>query len=306
MSVVCLPNPEALELASPLPDSVTVRLWDGSAEPPAELADVEFWVPSYMFSDHEQRAAAYRAMPRLRVVQLTSAGADVFVGDVPSGVLLCDGRGVHGGSTAEWAMTAMLSVVRDFPQFVRDQDQRRWSPHTTDELIGKRVVVIGAGDLGQSLARRLRAFDAEPTLVARHARDDIRAMDELPSLLPEADIVVLMVPLTSSTRGLVDAQFLAQLRDGALVVNAARGPVVDTDALFAELSRGRLRAALDVTDPEPLPDTHPLWGLPNVLITPHVGGNTSGYPARGYALVRSQIERFVHGQDLENVVQDEY
>ena len=306
VTVVCLPSEDAASLAAPLPESVDVRIWDGSTAPTGTLADVEFWVPSYMHNDPGQRAAAYRAMPKLRVVQLVSAGAESFAGDVPAGVLLCDGQGVHGGSTAEWALAAILSMTRDFPAFVRAQHERRWGPHTTDELQGKRVLIVGAGDLGQSLARRLIACDATPTLVARRSREGVRGVDELPRLLPEADIVVLMVPLTDATCGMVDAGFLSAMRDGALLVNAARGRVVDAAALEAELTSGRLRAALDVTDPEPLPADSALWGLPNVLITPHVGGNTTGFPARGFRLVREQVQRFVRGEELENVVRDGY
>jgi phosphoglycerate dehydrogenase-like enzyme len=165
---------------------------------------------------------------------------------------------------------------------------------------------VGAGDLGQNVATRLRAFGATPVLVARRARDGVHAVGELPGLLPGADIVVLVIPLTPETTGLVDSAFLAALPDGALLVNAARGPVVVTDALVAELTSGRLHAALDVTDPEPPPDDHPLWTAPNLLLTPHVGGNVRGFPRRAYQLVRDQILRYTAGETLLNVVQDGY
>jgi phosphoglycerate dehydrogenase-like enzyme len=303
VSVVCLPDADAVRLVGDLPEGADVVTWNGSGDAPA---DVEFWVPTYMFADPARRDAALAALPKLRVIQLVSAGAEVWVGHTPPGVLLCDGRGIHGGSTAEWVLTAILSVVRDFPQFVRDQDARRWAPHPTDELAGKRVLVVGAGDLGEHVARRLRAFDAEPTMVARRARDGVHAVDELPQLLPNADIVVLVVPLTDATRGLVDARFLAAMADGALLVNAARGQVVVTDALVAELSSGRLRAALDVTDPEPPPPDHPLWSAPNLLLTPHVGGGVKGFAARAYRLVREQIVRYVSGEPVINVVTHGY
>jgi phosphoglycerate dehydrogenase-like enzyme len=221
-------------------------------------------------------------------------------------VLLCDGRGIHGSSTAEWVLTAILSVVREFPRFLRAQDQRRWDPATTDELAGKRVLVVGAGDLGENVARRLRAFDAEPTMVARTRRADVHGIDDLPSLLPAADVVVLVIPLTEQTRGMVDARFLAAMADHALLVNAARGPVVVTDALVAELASGRLRAALDVTDPEPPPADHPLWDVSNLLLTPHVGGGVLGFEKRAYRLVREQILRYLAGEPLINVVTDGY
>lgn len=303
MTVICLPDNDAVELVGPLPDGAQVVTWNGSGDPPG---DVEFWVPTYMFADDARRDQAFAALPRLRVVQLVSAGADVWVDHIPSGVLLCDGRGIHGGSTAEWVLTAILSVVREFPRFVRAQDERRWDPTTTDELAGKHVLVIGSGDLGENVARRLRAFDAEPTMVARTGRDGVHGVDDLPSLLPAADIVVLVIPLTEQTRGLVDAGFLAAMADHALLVNAARGPVVVTDALVAELAAGRLRAALDVTDPEPPPADHPLWDAPNLLLTPHVGGGVRGFEKRAYRLVREQVLRYLAGEPLINIVTDGY
>jgi phosphoglycerate dehydrogenase-like enzyme len=303
VSVICLPDADAARLVGELPDSAEVVTWNGRGPVPH---DVEFWVPAYMFSDTARRDAALAAMPKLRVVQLVSAGAEVWAGHVPRGVQLCDGRGVHGGSTAEWVLTAILSVLREFPRFVLAQDAHRWEPGRTDELAGKRVLVVGAGDLGENVARRLRAFDASPTLVARRARDSVHGVAELPQLLPEADVVVLVIPLTAETTGLVDAAFLAAMADGALLVNAARGPVVVTDALVAELASGRLQAALDVTDPEPPPADHPLWTVPNLLMTPHVGGNVRGFPARAYRLVREQILRYVEGVPVINVVHDGY
>lgn len=303
MTVVCLPDSQGVELVGELPAGVDLLTWDGSGSPPS---DVEFWVPTYMLVEGSRRDAALAAMPQLRVVQLLSAGADVWVGHIPPGVLLCDGRGVHGGSTAEWVLTAILSVLREFPRFVRAQDQRRWDPVVTDELAGKEVLVVGAGDLGENVARRLLAFDAHPTMVARRARGDIHGVEELPTLLPDADVVVLVVPLTEETRGFVDAKFLANMADGALLVNASRGPVVVSEALIAELHSGRLRAALDVTDPEPPVPNDPIWQAPNLLLTPHVGGGVLGFPERAYRLVREQIVRYVSGEPLINVVSEGY
>ena len=203
-------------------------------------------------------------------------------------------------------MAALLAVLRDIPDFVRAQDRQEWARHTTDELQGKRVLVVGAGDLGQQMARRLVAFDAQVTLVARRAREGVHGIEELAQLLPHADVVVVMVPLTPATTGMVDAAFLAALPDGALVINAARGKVVNTDALLAELMSGRLRAALDVTEPEPLPADHPLWRAPHLLITPHIGGNVPGLGARVAALVREQLHRYLSGEPLANVVSEGY
>jgi phosphoglycerate dehydrogenase-like enzyme len=302
--VAILPTEQGRKLLGPPPDGVTVAVWSPADPPPPEAAEAGFWVPQYLGKDGLEKQLA--ALPRLEVVQLTTAGADSFIGLIPQGVTLCDARGVHGGSTSEWVLTAVLASLRNFPEFVRYQERRHWEQKFTDELAGKRVLVIGAGDVGESIRRRMLPFDTTVTMVARTARADARGVDELPALLPEHDVVIVVVPLTDQTRGLVDAAFLARMADGALFVNAARGPVADTDALLAELQSGRLRAALDVTEPEPLPAGHPLWDAPNLLLTPHVGGAVRGFPARAYALVREQLQRWVTGQPLENVVQNGY
>jgi phosphoglycerate dehydrogenase-like enzyme len=244
------------------------------------------------------------ALPRLRLVQLMSAGAEKFVGRLPERITLCNARGAHTPSTAEWAVTAMLAAQRGIPHFTRQQDAGRWAPRTEHSLVGARVLVVGAGDIGRTIGRMIAGFDVEITWVARTAREGVHAFGELPRLLPHADVVVLIVPVTPETTGMVDAAFLAAMKDDALLVNAARGVVVDTDALVAELSSGRLRAALDVTEPEPLPAGHPLWTVPNLLLTPHVGGAVPETNARATAAVTEQLERVLAGRPLQNVVQD--
>lgn len=245
--------------------------------------------------------------PNLRLVQLLSAGAEMWVGRLPEGVQLSDCQGAHGGVTAEWVLAATLAVLREIPPFVRAQDEGRWDQHVTDTLTGKRVLLVGAGDLADQTARRMETFDVETiTRVGRRAREGVHATSELPGLLGDHDVVVLLVPLTDETRGLVDAAFLAAMPDGALLVNAARGPVVDTDALLAELRSERLRAAVDVVDPEPLPADHPLWSAPNLLITPHVGGSVPGHLERAYRVVHTQLEAVARGEDPPNLVINGY
>ncbi|MDQ1720404.1 MAG: hypothetical protein QOI26_138 [Pseudonocardiales bacterium] len=294
------PEPELIKMIA------GALIHDPSSTTPEQLSGVRFWVPDFLGADPVVYRAAVAAMPELRVIQAQTAGVDVLLQVVPDGVELCDARGVHGSSTAEWALTALLSVFREFPRFEQARQQRRWDYSVTDELAGKRVLIVGAGDVGQQLARRIAACDASPVFVARTARDDVHSIAELPDLLPHADAVVLIVPKTTETIGMVDAAFLAAMPDGAVLVNAARGPVVDTGALLAELTSGRLRAAVDVVDPEPLPSDHPLWTAPNLLLTPHVAGSVLGFGDRFAALLVRQLHRYLLGLPLQNTVTGQY
>jgi phosphoglycerate dehydrogenase-like enzyme len=291
----------AIEALSP---RVHAHRFDPADGPPAgDAALAQVWVPRSGGAALPGRDV-FAALPRLRLVQLLSAGAENFAGRLPDGVLLCNARGAHTPATAEWAVTATLAAQRGIPSFVREQDAGRWSPATHRSLVGARVLVVGAGDIGRAIGRMLAGFDVDLTYVARTARDGVRAMGELPDLLPHADVVILIVPVTPETTGMVDASFLAAMPDGALLVNAARGVVVDTDALLAELRAGRLRAALDVTDPEPLPPGHLLWRAPGLLLTPHVGGAVPDTNARAAAAVTDQIARVLAGEPVANVVGD--
>jgi phosphoglycerate dehydrogenase-like enzyme len=307
---LCLPSAAVRDRIGALaPDLALLAdpvLWLDMTQIPDQAGEVVFWVPPFLHADTASAKAAVAAMPELQVIQTQSAGVDVILPAVPDGVRLCDARGVHGSSTSEWALTAILSVLREFPRFERARANRHWDYGITEELAGQRVLIVGAGDVGQQLARRLTACDAEPVFVARTGRDGVHGLAELPDLLPNADVVVLIVPKTTETVGMVDAAFLARMRDGALLVNAARGPVVDTAALLAELRSGRLRAAVDVTDPEPLPAEHPLWQAPNLLLTPHVAGSVLGLPERFARLLVAQLRRFEAGESLQNVVSGQY
>ena len=304
VTVACVPDADAVQLLGEVPEGVEVVVWNGEPDRPERLGETEFWVPQVEDStDLENKLAA---MPDLKVVQLLSAGVEDILGQTPEGVQLCDARGVHGVAVGEMVLALMLASYRQVPHFVRAQARGEWSDAQGEDLEDKRVLVVGAGDLGEQTAKRLKGFGAVPVLVAHSARDGVHATSELPDLLPDADAVVLTLPLTPDTEGMVDAEFLAALPDGALLVNVARGKVVDTDALLAELTSGRLRAALDVVEPEPLPDGHPLWTAPNLLLTPHAAGNVKRSGQRAYALVRAQLERFVKGEELQNVVTGAY
>ncbi|WP_424188767.1 2-hydroxyacid dehydrogenase [Actinokineospora sp. G85] len=299
---VLVPDDHGLAALEPLPGVRAVR-YDSLESPPPEAARAEVLVPGFLGA---AQTAHLSAVPRLRLVQLLTAGVEPWIGKLPDDVLLSTCRGAHGGSSAEWAVGALLAVYREFVGYAQDQRAGRWAPHVTDTLQGKRVLVIGAGDLGRQLERRLTAFDARATLVATTARPGVRALSELSDLLPEHDAVVLVVPLTRATRGMVDAGFLARMPDGAVLVNVARGPVVDTGALLAELTSGRLRAALDVTDPEPLPAGHPLWSAPGLLLTPHVAGSALGHHERAWAVAAAEIARFAEGESPLNLVKGDY
>jgi phosphoglycerate dehydrogenase-like enzyme len=302
---VWIPHEIGLSLIGEPPAGATIEVYAGAPTGlPSDPATVEFWAPPFLSAG--STTSMIEKMPGLRVVQLLSAGADAWVDRLPPDVTLCDARGVHDSSTSEWTVAAILAYLREFPLFVRAQERREWAYRWTGELAGKRVLIVGAGSIGAAITRRLAPFEVSVTLVARHARDGVHSVDELPALLPAADVVVLVVPLTQATTGLVDAAFLAAMPDGALLVNAARGPVVDTAALTTELASGRLAAAVDVTDPEPLPADHPLWDMPNFLLTPHVAGSVEGLLPRAYRLVADQLRRYVAGEPLENVVSDGY
>lgn len=304
MTVVCVPDDNAIDLLGKVPDGVRVVAWNGEPEKPEGLEHTRFWVPQVEDASDLQRKFA--AMPELEVMQLLSAGIEDVVGHIPDGVTLCDARGVHGPAVAELVLTLVLASQRRLPHYVTAQRDGRWDPVQGDDLRGKKVLVIGAGDLGEQTARRLRPFDAVPVMVAHSARDGVHATDELPTLLPDADIVVLTLPLTAGTTGLVDAAFLARMPDDALLINVARGKIVDTGALLAEVSSGRLRAGLDVVEPEPLPEDHPLWRLPNVILTPHAAGYIKQSGPRAFQLVGDQLRRYAAGEQLMNVVEGDY
>ncbi|HEX2143660.1 MAG TPA: 2-hydroxyacid dehydrogenase [Glycomyces sp.] len=285
-----------------VPDGVEIEAFNGG-DYPSDPGDVEFWVSTL---SGDKAAEYFKDMPKLKVVQLLSAGVEHWVPHLPDGVTLCDNRGAHTESTAEWVMAAALASTRGFDRLARKQSEREWAPQTTGTLFGKTALILGAGSIGEAVARRFSASGMAVVKIARTARPGVGTLTHLPYLLPKADVVVILVPLTPETEGLVGSAFLAGMHDGALLVNAARGKVVDTDALTAEVASGRLRCALDVTEPEPLPADHELWGLEGALITPHVGGAVEGFIERCYPPVGDQIRRFLAGEPLANVVENGY
>jgi phosphoglycerate dehydrogenase-like enzyme len=280
---------------------LAVEVFTGDEPGPDDLGDVVFFTVPY------DRPFGIEPIPRLsgvRVVQALTAGYDHIAGLLPRDVTLCTARGLHDSSTAEHALALILAAQRELPRWVLAQDEGRWEHAHTRSLAGSRVLIVGYGSIGAALDERLRACEAETVRVARSSRPDeqVFGVADLDALLPSADIVVLLTPLTAQTRGLLDARRLALLPDGALLVNVGRGPLLDTSAILAEAASGRLRAALDVTDPEPLPSGHPLWHCPGTIITPHVAGGAADFYPKARDFIVHQVRSFAAGEPLRNVV----
>ncbi|HYK68708.1 MAG TPA: 2-hydroxyacid dehydrogenase [Streptosporangiaceae bacterium] len=298
--LIWVPDQPVADMLAGLDGATVEVVAPEDADLPASAAEVEFYVPP--FFPEPPALAAMTAMPRLGVVQTLTAGFDRVRPHVPPGAVLCNARGAHDASTAEWVVGAAIAALRQFPYFATEQAAGRWSYQFTGTLAGATVLIVGYGSIGQAVERRLAGFDVHVRRVARSAREGVSPASDLPGLLPDADVVIVLAPMTEETRGMVDASFLARMKDGALLINAARGGLVVTDDLVAEVTTGRLVAAMDVTDPEPLPPGHPLWTLPNVFITPHVGASTPYSMREAHRLVRAQAERYLAGEPLANVI----
>jgi phosphoglycerate dehydrogenase-like enzyme len=292
--------PDSPEAFGGLPAGIEADLWKGGDELPPSADEVEYVV--FPFGRDPEVLRKIVTLPKLTAIQILSAGADHILPYIPAGISLANARGAHTPATAEWTAGVIIASIRNFPRFAAGQQAGQWDPAQSDLVAGKRVLIVGYGSIGEAVERRLAGWEVAIGRVARRARDGVRPIDELPQILPTADVVVMLVPVTDETRRMVNAGFLKTMKDGALLVNAARGVIVDTDALLAELTSGRLRAALDVTDPEPLPDGHPLWSAPGLLLTPHVGGAVRASRERAYTVVKDQLVRLAAGQPLLNVI----
>jgi len=304
-----------------LPEGISLELLPLQ---PTQPVEVEFWIAP-PWSGQAQRQLPF--LRGLKVIQSTLAGVDQLLKIRPPGVILCDARGAHTIPTAEWTVAAVLASTKYFPLFGKLQQAGIWArrkeaedlyhtlhpgakrlypPVLCDEIHGRQVLIVGYGAIGQAIEQRLQPFGVSFVRVARTAREGVHSVDELAELLPTADVVILIVPFTSETTGMIGARELALMKQGALLINAARGPVVNTEALLAALKAGRIMAAIDVTDPEPMPDGHPLWTAPNLLITPHVAASTPMFMVRAMQFAASQINRYLRRKPLENVVTGEY
>jgi phosphoglycerate dehydrogenase-like enzyme len=298
---VCLPDVPERAHVGELPPNVDLRLVGPEPAPVPDLADVELVAPNDWLREPLLELLA-AAAPRLEVIQTTSAGVDWLIGHVPKHVTVCNARGVYDVPLAEWVVGAILAMERGLVTSRDAQGRHAWESIEPPELAGRRIVILGLGSIGSAIADRLRPFGVEIVGVGRTARAGVLGLADLDGVLPIADILVDMLPLTTETERLLEARRLALLPDGALVVNGGRGRTIDSPALLAELGAGRIRAVLDVTAPEPLPPDHPLWDLPNALITPHMAGDSPGATRRSWELVGDQIRRFAAGEPLINEV----
>jgi phosphoglycerate dehydrogenase-like enzyme len=301
------------------PEATIVRV----PRSPSGILDVDFWILPFHRRDAPE---AFGHLRGVKVVQTMMAGVDWITPWIPKDVVLCDGRGIHDISTSEWVLTAILSALKRFPTYRDMQVKQSWRGQASvsdgfrneagpqvgvyrvlgEDLADKTVLIVGYGSIGAAIEARLKPFGVKVLRVARNAKlePEVAAVTDLHRLIPAADIVVAILPLTPETHGLFGVVELGLMKRGALLVNAARGPVVVTDALVAALEERRIRAVLDVTDPEPLPEGHPLWTAPNCMITPHVGGSTPEFIHRAFRFGAAQVRRFIAGEPLENVVTD--
>ena len=301
MTRVWLPDPP--EAFGGLPDGIEADVWTGGEDLPDSADEVEFVV--LPFGVRPEIVQKIGVLPSLKTIQLLSAGADHVLPHIPGHITLCNARGAHTAATAELTVGLIVASLRKLPRFAAGQRDGHWKGSLSDTIAGKHVLIVGYGDIGAAVERRLAGWEVSVERVARQARDGVHAIGELPQLLHRADVVVILLPVTAETTRLVDAAFLARMKDGALLVNAARGVIVDTGALLAELTAGRIRAALDVTEPEPLPDGHPLWQAPGLLLTPHVGGAVHQARGSAYRVVSAQLDRLAAGEPLANIIGDD-
>ena len=283
-----------------VPDGITLRSPKDFPLDTSDLSEINFYVPSYMGG---AAALSYAArMPNLQVLQMPNAGYDDALAYVRPGLTLCNASGVHDASTAELAVGLALASRRGFPEFIRDQIAGTWDHRRFTSLSDSNIGVIGFGSIGKQVVKNLSGFDVSVTSFSKSGRDGSVKIDELDKHLPNLDIVILILPLTDESRHMFNKERLAKMKDGALIINVARGPIIETDALINELNSGRLFAALDVTDPEPLPAGHRLWSAKNLLLVPHVGGNSTAFEPRGRKLVESQLALLAEGKTLNNIV----
>ena len=303
---VSFPDAQLLADLSPLPEGLKGVVWDLKSDPDGgALGEIDGVILPYINAGAV--LGSLGKVENLKYVQTQSTGYDGVTEAAGPAAGVASASGVHAAATAELAVGLILAKLRGIDQAVRDQQHGLWRPERRQSLADRRVLLLGVGGIGHEIARRLEPFEVTVTRVGSSARTDehgeVHASSELTALAATHDILVSVLPLNEQTNQLIGEEVLASLPDGALVVNVGRGPVVDTDALTKEVLSGRLNCALDVVDPEPLPQDHALWSAPNALITPHVGGNASAFEPRILKLLRKQLEALAAGQVPANLVQ---
>lgn len=301
---ISFPTQDLIDAVGPIPENLKAVLWDLENDPEIPLDDIDIAILPYM--SNPQTLKNVRKAPNVKVVQTQTTGFDGMVDLIGDRADINTAAGVHAAATAEMALGLAIASLRGFPQSVRDQQQGRWNPQQWPGLADRTVGLVGVGGIGEEIRKRLEPFEVNLLRFGSRARADehgeVFATSQLEARAAEIEVLILIVPLNGSTRHLVDAELLAKLPDGATVINVARGPVVDTDAIVAEVASGRLNMASDVFDPEPLPADHPLWQYPNALVIPHNGGNTQAFFPRMVKLLKKQVQAWAAGNDGENLV----
>lgn len=291
-----------------LPHRMRYEFWDGTADFPSDPAHVNFYVPPPV-TDAGIVTKPLPHMKALEVLHPLSSGVEQYLPHLPTlppGLVVCNSQGVHSAATAELAMTLILTSLRNMRGFLEAQMRGQWKFRFSSTLVKKTVLIVGYGSVGSTIEKYLMSFDCEVLRVARRRRNDshktIHATEDLPSLLPRADVVVLSLPHTRETHRLFGPELLERMKDGSLLVNVSRGGVIDTDYMLKIVESGRIAVALDVTDPEPLPDDHPLWTTPGVVITPHTGAFTSSFRPNLINFIGGQLSRYAKGLRLRNAL----
>lgn len=295
----------ASDLLQGFPGSVEVAFLPKEAPLSEKALQAEFAVAPYG-SGAKRFFAELPNLKHLKVVQTLTAGVDWILPHLPPGIVLCDAAGVHDIPVSEWIVAAVLGAIKRFPEFRDAQREQRWAYRWVDDLEGSTVLFLGYGSIARATEKRLAPFEVEFIRVARTAREGVYGFAALPKLLPKADVIINLLPYTPQTDKLIGTEHFAQMKPGVLFVNAGRGKTVDQEALVEAIRAKRVRLVSDVTDPEPLPEGHPLWSLPEVFLTPHMAGSTPKLFERGFRLVHQQVARYVRGEPLQNVVTDGY